>query len=381
MGKVLHLIHGLNRGGIEKWLLSMLGEIPRSKYEMDFCCKGPNLGALDSTAREFGAKVVHCPLGINQLKFAIQLKNILRQGKYDILHNHVQTYSGLAVWVAQQLDIPNITSFHNTSFGPEISLTRLPIVRQIRSAYGFISMKYSLRHSDLITGCSQGVIDCLKHRDTSIRNRSGVIYYGVNFTKVPSLEERSSFRKFFGWSADTPLILNVGRLVEQKNHLGLLSIFQRVVERIPKAKLLIVGDGLQKMIIEKNINQRGLKDSVRLLGVRDDVPSLMSHCDVFLFPSLYEGFGLVAIEASAAKLPIVGSKIPGLTEAVIDGKTGILHNIDDTQGMADSVVKIIQEPQYRDLIGNNGLQWVKENFSTKVSAQNLMETYKYVLNK
>lgn len=375
MPRVLHLITSLNRGGIETWLVSMLREIPRSECEMDICCKGSNVGPLTESAEQLGAKVIHCPLGPGHIGFAQQLSRILVEGEYHILHNHLEAYSGFPVWVASRVGIPVITSFHNTHFTPQTRLTRLPLVRQLRSAYAFTSISYALRHSDLITGCSQGVIESLNPHAKKLQKRSQVLYYGVNIPELSTSKERADFRSSFGWSADTPLILHVGRLIEQKNHIGLLTIFQRILEQIPTAKLLLVGAGPLQELIENNIIKRGLSKAVHLLGLRDDVPSLMSKCDIFLFPSHHEGLPVVALEANAANLPVVGSKIPGLIEAVQDGKTAVLHNIEDIKGMADSAIKLLNDHQYAAQLKNAGRTWVKDNYSTEISAKRLLETY------
>lgn len=375
MPRVLHLITSFNRGGIETWLLSMLREIPRSKWEMDFCCKGANLGPLTMLAEQLGAEVLHCPLGPSHIGFAQQLRHILVEGKYHILHNHLEAYSGFPVWVASRLGIPVITSFHNTHFTAQTPLTRLPLVRQLRSAYAFTSISYALGHSDLVTGCSQGVIESLDPHGTKLHKRSRVLYYGVNIPELSTSKDRADFRSSFGWSADTPLVLHVGRLIEQKNHLGILSIFQVILKHIPTAKLLLVGAGPLQPLIENTIAKRGLSHAVRLLGLRDDVPSLMSKCDVFLFPSLHEGFGLVALEANAASLPVVGTKIPGLIEAVQDGETAVLHDVEDIEGMAESVIRILKDRQYSQQLKDAGRTRVKNNYSTEVSAKRLMEIY------
>lgn len=375
MTKVLHLIHSFNRGGIENWLLTMMRQIPRDICQMDFICKGADIGPLAGMVQELGAKVYHCPLGATHFGFAQGLKRILIEGKYDILHNHSETYSGFPVWVAQQLGIPVITSFHNTNFAPQTSLTRLPFVRELRSMYGRVSISYALRHSQLVTGCSQGVIKSLDPKGTRIKSPSRVVYYGVNQPTPATPEERKAFRESFGCSEDTPMVLHVGRLIEQKNHLGMLSVFEQVLAQTPTAKLLLVGEGSLQELIENEITQRGLTKSVLLLGARDDVPSLMSKCDAFLFPSLYEGFGLVAIEANGAELPVVGSKVPGLMEAVRDGETAFLHELEDIQGMASSVVKLLSDRDLHSSFAHAGKTWVQNQYSTEKSANQLLDIY------
>ena len=375
MPRVLHLISGLGPGGLEMWLLSMLREVPRSRWGMDFCCKGPSAGPLATVARDLGAQVFHCPLGLNHVSFARMLRRILSERQYHILHNHLQVYSGFPIWVTRRQRIPVITSFHNIRFAPQTRVTCLPIARQLRSLYAIISVNYALHHSDLVTGCSQGVLEGLDLDRREIPVPSRVLYYGVDVPQLATAEERASLRRSFDWPADSPLVLHVGRFLEQKNHLGLLAIFQRVLERVPTAKMLLVGAGLLRPAIEDTIARRGLSNTIRFLGLRDDVPSLMSKCDVFLFPSLHEGFGLVALEANAAGLPLVGSKIPGLEEAVKDGETALLHDVADTEGMAKSVVRIITDQQYAKRLGDAGRARVRESFSTEASAGRLLEIY------
>jgi glycosyltransferase involved in cell wall biosynthesis len=375
MTRVLHLITSFNRGGIETWLISMLREIPRGKYQMDVCCKGTDIGPLASLAEQAGAKVISCPLGPAHIGFAAKLQRILKEGKYDILHNHLEAYSGFPVWVAHQVKVPVITSFHNSHFEAQTSLTRLPIIRQIRSVYSVISIAYALRNSRLVTGCSQGVINSLDPDGKKLQTRSRVLYYGVNIPDLATSEECAQLRKEFGWEPDTPIILHVGRLIEQKNHLGLLSVFQQILQQVPTAKLLLVGKGPLEQMIEKSINQRGLSHAVRLLGARDDVPSLMSKCDIFLLPSIHEGLGVVVLEANASGLPVIGSRVTGLTEAVRDGETGILKEVGDIEGMAASAIALIKDFSYAQQMKNSGLTWIKDNFSTEVSAKRLLDIY------
>lgn len=375
MPKVLHLIHSFNRGGIEIWLISMLRQISRTECEMDVCCKGSDIGPLAPMVENLGAKVFHCPLYPGHIGFAQGLKRILIEGQYQILHCHLEVYSGFPAWIAHQLGLPAIVSFHNTNFAPQTSFTRFPLIKQLRSIYGAMSINYALNHAELVTGCSQGVIKSIDPQGTKIKNRSHVLYYGVNLPDLATPEERADFRSSFNWTADTPIILHVGRLIEQKNHLGILSVFARVVQQIPTAKLLLVGDGPLRSLVEETIAQKHLEKSVLLLGYHDDVPQLMSWSDVFLLPSVHEGLPVVALEANAASLPVVGSKIPGLTEAIADGETGILHDVEDIEAMANSVIRLINDQEYRQQLAQAARNRVKDKYSIHSSANNLLDIY------
>lgn len=380
MIKVLHLINSMDSGGIENWLLSMLREIPRSRCAIDVCCKGVHVGKLASRVEQYGGKVLHCPLDFSHIGFMQRLRRILIEGQYNIIHNHLQTYSGLPVWIAHQVGIPIITTFHNVSFPAQTPLTQLPFIRHLRSVYSFLSIGYALRNSELVTGVSRSIINSLNSRAARLLRQPCPVH-GVTIPNLATAEERASFRTGFGWGIDTPLILHVGNFKRQKNHIGLLDIFDRVLSRIPTAKLLLVGQGPLKSSIEETIAVRELASAVRLLGTRDDVPALMTKCDLLLFPSLYEGFGLVAIEANAAALPVVGTQVPGLTEAIADGTTGLLHAVHDIDGMADSVVSLLNDEGYARKLGMAGRTHVKENFSVAASAAGLLKLYQELLGQ
>jgi glycosyltransferase EpsF len=371
--RVLHLITWLVPGGIEKWLLSMLQEMPREECAMDIACKGPSVGPLAHVAEEAGARVLHCPLKPSHTGFARRLKEILREGKYDVVHNHMANYSGFATWICRREGVPVIASYHNTAFPPE-TWTRLPGLRELRDVYSQRSMSYALKNSQFVTGCSEAVLESLTGYAPRAANW-GVLPYGVDVPPTANESERRALRAELRWPEEALIVLHVGRFIEQKNHAGLLEIFARVAKEVPRARLLLVGDGPLRSEVENLIAEHGLEGKVLCLGLRDDVPSLMSRSDLFLFPSLHEGFGLVAIEANGAGLPVVGSRIPGLTEAVSEA-TAFLHPPDDNAAMAASTIALLQDASLRKKLGDAGRERVCRSFTRAASAENLLRLYR-----
>jgi glycosyltransferase involved in cell wall biosynthesis len=372
--KVLHLITWLVPGGIEKWLLSMLQEIPRDECAMDIACKGVSVGPLADVAREAGAGVLHCPLTPAHSGFARQLKQILREGKYDIVHNHLANYSGFATWIARGRSTPTIASYHNTEFPPE-TWTRRPGLRQLRDVYSQRSMSYALKNSQFVTGCSEAVLESL----TAYAPRKDnwrVLPYGVAVPPVADDAARCAMREEFGWSPDALVVLHVGRFIEQKNHLGLLEIFARVSAEVPNARLLLVGDGPLREAVENRVVELGLSEKVRYAGLRNDVPRLMTCSDLFLFPSLHEGLPVAALEAQAAGLPIVGTQIPSLAAAVENQQTALLHPVQDTEKIVADAIAVLQDDALRVRLGNAGRERICRSFTSAVSAQNLLRLYR-----
>jgi glycosyltransferase EpsF len=348
---------------------------------MDFCCKGDSAGPYASRARDLGADVFHLQLRITQIGFIHRLRQLVASGNYQIVHTHLETYSGLSAFVCRTLGIPHITSFHNTAF-PPITWLRRPGLRQLRHAYGKISVRYALRNSAILTGCSQDVVNSVRKSYGSGNSADWrVLYYGTDLPPHATPQERLRFRESFGWPADTPIIVHVGRFVEQKNHFGLLRIFELTRRQIPDAKLLLIGGGRLRPAVEAMAQELGLSECVRFLGYQEDPAAILRQCDLLLFPSWFEGLPMTALEASAAAIPIVASDVPGISETVQDGVTGLLRDPHDIQGMADAVLGLRRDPDLAHRLGAAGRQCIAERFTKRISAVSLLRIYRECLDQ
>lgn len=378
--RVLHLLTALGHGGAEIWLLNMLRSIDRSVCAMDFCLKLPQAGTLESVAIAQGARTFHVPLRPSHVGYLTGVRNLLSEGKYDILHSHEFVYSGLGVAVARSLKVPVICTFHHWQSPPETELTRMPVLRTIRDAYGKVSMRYSLTHANYISALSNKVME---HHVPDWRSSHNCRMLRLS-TDIPELarsDDRRDFRTENRIGEEDPVILHVGRFIEQKNHAGVLGVFRRVLDRIPSAKLVLLGHGPLKDSVMKQIATMGIETSVRYLGLRNDVPRIMTMSDVFLFPSLDEGFGLAALEANAAGLPVVGSLIDGLREAVVNEETAMLFPVRDVPAMADAVVTLLLDSSKRYAMGQAGRLRARTTYSHEASASRLLELYNEVLTR
>ncbi len=374
MIRVLHFITSLDRGGIENWLMSMLRSIDGNSCRMDFICKGVKAGEMAYEARELGANIYHIPMGINPLGFIMKAKGIIEQGDYDIAHGHLEAYSALPLLAARGTGIPVITSFHNIEFGPQTPLARNPLIKPARNLIARFSVNYAISRSDLITGCSKSVLESLRHGQCACPERARVIYYGIEIEPKDARKEMEA-RREMGIPSESPVLMHIGRFIEQKNHEALLKLFRMVRKEMPEALLVLIGDGPLRGRIEEASRRSGLSESILFLGLRKDARSLLYGSDVFVFPSLYEGFGLAALEANAAGLPVVGSKTSGIIEAVEDGKTGMLFDAHDLEGMASACLLLLNDAELRKKMGRGGIERAKRLFSVERSASDLLTLY------
>src|SRR5690606_13800803 len=129
-----------------------------------------------------------------------------------------------------------------------------------------------------------------------------------------------------------------------------VEIFRRI-RRAVRARLVLVGDGPDRQAVERQTAEYGLSDVVDFVGAQHDVVPWLSAADLFLLPSAQESFGLAALEAMSCEVPVIASRVGGLTEVIQDGITGFVCDPDDVTGMADRSIQLLQDPDLRRKIG------------------------------
>lgn len=166
-----------------------------------------------------------------------------------------------------------------------------------------------------------------------------------------------------GVDADQLVVLIVARLHPQKGHRYLIEAIPRVLEDVPNAVFLFAGEGELRGELSRLIKDAGVGHATRLLGARDDIPSLLEVSDLFVLPSLWEGMPNAVLEAMAYGLPVVATCVDGTTEVVEDGRTGILVPPKDVSALADAIVRFLKDRELRLIMGNAGRMRVIEEFS------------------
>lgn len=198
-----------------------------------------------------------------------------------------------------------------------------------------------------------------------------VIYYGIEVE--PFIQANFDGRKNLRLEGRV-VAGSIGRLEPRKGHENLIRAMPAILQRAPNASLLIAGHdpwGYGKKL-QALIEVLGFKGEVRLVGFQSDVPSFLHALDVFAFASRSEGFGQVVIEAMAAGKPVVASKTPPLTEIVVDGETGLLVELDNIQGFADAIARLLTHSEEARRMGKRGQELVRSRFSAeRMSAETL----------
>ena len=371
--KILHLLAAMNPGGIECWLSSLLPLIDTTNYRMDFFCLLPNRGLVAREVEAHGSRVFGNSTTSSFLEYLIRLRSVLRRERYDVVHSHLGIAGGMPVMVARRAGAATLTTFHTSTFRYSEDPRRF--VRFLARPFARFSVGLGLRYSQLTTCVGNQVLGALDRRFSITSVPCRTLRLGVNIPNQPGDLERRRFRKELGLRETTPLVVHVGRYSDQKNHAGLIRTAGRVVARRPDVRFLLVGDGPLRVRTEQLIRELKLADHVRTLGIRRDVERILTCSDVFFFPSRFEGFPVAAMEASATGLPIVGTNVEGLSEAVVDGETGLLCPFGDEAGLSKALLRLLSKPDLLIELGENGRRMMLSGYTRQQSAEELCRLY------
>ena len=270
--------------------------------------------------------------------------DVILNHKLDLLHVHYAIPHASAAYMARQIllkegiNIPVITTLHGT----DITLvgkdkTYSPVVT------------FSINESSAITAVSKNLRD-ETYNNFKIKKDIQVIYNFVDakrFNKKPVTPFKQAIAPNNEW-----IIVHSSNFRKVKRTDDVVRVFEKVNKVLP-TKLLFVGDGPERSHIESLARQSDARKDIIFLGRQEEVEEIMAISDLFLLPSEYESFGLVALEAMAAEVPVISTNAGGLPEVNIDGVTGFLSNVGDVDSMSDNIIKILSdEPAFKEMKKN-----------------------------
>ena len=299
MKRLLCLLSNMNTGGAETFLMKVYRTIDRTQYQMDFCIHVEKKCDYEDEILSMGGRVFRIPpKSKNAKEFKRQLTKLISENRYRCVLKITSNAAGF--WdlkIAKKAGAER-TIARSSNSGDGASKLQLIIHR----VSGILWKKYAdikIAPSDLAAEYTFG--------KRSVKNgKVGILNNGLDLNAF-RFDEKSRFkiRKELSATEHTTVLGHIGRFNTQKNHVFLIRILARYLKTDPDATLVLVGVGDLEEDIRRQVESAGLSDKVRFLGLRSDIPALMSAFDVFLLPSLYEGMPNTVIEAQACTLPCV----------------------------------------------------------------------------
>ena len=202
-----------------------------------------------------------------------------------------------------------------------------------------------------------------------------LIYNGVDLERYDHQEPCCTLREEYGMEPDSEIVGVVGRLELEKGHPTLLEAWPMVLDRVPEAYLLIVGEGSRLDALHQIARDQGVERHVIFTGRRDDIPAVTAAFDVAVLPSYREAQGLTILEAMAMSRPVVASNVGGIPEMIEDGVNGLLVPPHDPPALADAIARLLEDHQLADTIGRAGHDTVHDRFCIQLMVNAVQELY------
>ncbi len=301
MIRVLQVVTHMNQGGLETMLMNYYRSIDREILQFDFLTHRPYDGDYGEEIKKMGGKIYHLPaLNPFNRKYKKALCLFFRSHpEYKIVHVHQDCLSGVVLKTAKECGVKiRIAHSHNANQD-----------KNLKYLIKYYYMRMIPDYATKLFACSVEAGKWMfRGADFQVFNNA---IYSEKY--IYSSELKKKMRDEFGIAQSDLVIGHVGRFSPQKNHSFLIDIFYQIKQREHSAKLLLVGNDTDEnaVKIKEKIETYGLKDSVIFTGLRKDIYKVMQAMDVFIFPSIYEGFGIVALEAQASGLPcLISDKVP-----------------------------------------------------------------------
>lgn len=327
--RILQVVGAMNRAGTETMLMNIYRNLDHTKFQFDFISYSTEEAHYDKEIIGLGGKIFR----VSKSTSVKELYQIINEfGPYTAVHSHTLFHCGIANLSALLAGVKTRIAHAHTTLDDN--------KRLIRKAYIFIMKQ-------LIHNVSTDLLAC--------SNEAGIYLYGKKglrkkkYSYFPNIVDYSPFivdlkdniQKFKQKEglSNKLVIGHIGRFIEAKNHHFLLKVLKYMLIKNPNVCLLLVGDGDLRRTIEEEAKIQGVYEHIRFVGVREDIPVLLQSMDAFVFPSLYEGLGLVLLEAQASGLRCFVSEA---IQPEADLRLGLFHKQtlkDGPEVWADQILK------------------------------------------
>jgi sugar transferase (PEP-CTERM/EpsH1 system associated) len=347
---VVHAVGQFDMGGMEKLLVEFARHADRERFELHFVSIGPR-GVVADELEALGCSVSSLDRGDGlHPGLMVRLARLFRRLNADVVHTHNTRplmYAGPAACLA------GVERLIHTRHGQRYGASRLETAL-FRIASLTVNRFVCVSRDSAIITRGEGISP----------RRIRTLWNGIDLTRFrPAIPEGSG-----------PIVA-VGRLSPEKDFMTLVRAAAIAVRRDPSFRLDIAGDGVSMPEIKSFISESGLDGAMRLLGQIRDIPSLLSSASAFTLASLTEGVSLTILEAMAAGLPVVATRVGGNPEVVVHEQTGLLVPPSEPEALAAALLKLWHDPAERRVMGVAGRARVEAHFDVRKMVAEYEELY------
>ena len=360
--RVVQLLATGTNGGAQEHVFNLVSRLDRAFYDVSIVSLSNGSAVRKLSRAGFDVRVIDDPDdAIATATLAAHLADI----RADVIHNHmyraevVGTKAAIALGEAGHRRPWVISTVHSS---------------RVRSSEDQEALRRLTPRIDHLVAVSKAI-----ERKIADEGRHGapvsLIYNGVDLERYSHQEPCCTLREEYGMEPDAELVGVVGRLELEKGHPTLLEAWPLVLDRVPAAYLLIVGEGSRLDALHQIARDQGVERHVIFTGRRDDIPAVTAAFDVAVLPSYREAQGLTILEAMAMSRPVVASNVGGIPEMIENGVNGVLVPPHDPPALADAIASLLEDHQRADMIGRAGHDTVHDRFCIQLMVNAVQELY------
>lgn len=321
--KILHVTGAMNVGGTETMLINLYRKVNK-EVEFHFISYSKEKAFYDNEIESLGGKIIRLDLP-QEVGFISSVKNIKKvikeNGPYDAVHTHMLFNCGIAMIAAYLSGIKVRVSHAHTTSDDSTSFVRKIYISLMRV---FIKM-----FSTDFLACSNSAGKYLFGNNITFNKRYNVLPNYIDYEKFINSSDKTYIREELGIKKDDMVVCHVGRFITAKNHEFLIDIINEMIKQNNKVKLILVGVGELKESIENKVKCLGIEENVYFMGIRNDIDAILSSVNLFILPSIYEGLGLVLLEAQASKVNCLVSEA---IQPEVDLGIGLIKKLNLSKG-------------------------------------------------
>ena len=303
------------------------------------------------------------------IALASKMAEVIKRENLDLLHVHYAIPHAVCAILAKQMsrkDVKIVTTLHGTD------ITVLGYDASLSDA-----IRFGIEESDIVTAVSNSLIE--ETYDLIKPNKPINAIYNFIDERVYHKVSSDHLREEYGILPNEKIIIHVSNFRSVKRVPDVVKSFAKIVAKIP-AKLLLVGDGPEISIVNRLVEELHIRNHVLFLGKQDNLEELYSISDLMLLLSEKESFGLVALEAMACGVPVIGTNVGGIPEVISDGKTGYICELGDIDTVVDKALHLLSDEKLHQQFSQESIQTVQEHFHGEKIVKQYEDIYYQLLN-
>ena len=382
--KICHVITRMNIGGAEEnTLLTCMGLVKKG-HDVTLVTglsTGPE-GNLLAHSDTTGLNVIEIPELVRSIspfkdwKTYRKLLKLFRKEQFDVVHTHASKAGILGRFAAFDAHVPFIVhTVHGQAFHPFQSWLKNAIFK--------FAERLAANRSDKIYAVAQAMIDQCVAAKIAPAEKYKVVYSGMDLSSFMNATADQALREKLGIPEGAPVIGVIARMFPQKGYEDLLQIAPEIAGAFPEARFLLLGDGTMRQEIERKVQEMGLTGQFIFTGMvpPDEVCRYLPFMSVLVHLSYHEGLPRTAVQALAAKVPVVAYPVDGTPEVVEDGVTGYLPGLRNLRQVSGMVIALLRNAELRRVMGETGQGRVKTRFDTQKMVEALNNEYIAAIGK